>query len=365
MRICHITSSHQYNDTRIFLKECTYLSNEYETFFIAPNAPDEKINNVHIVGVHSNIERREIRLTLNTIKVLKKALDIKADLYHFHDPEFIWGGLILKLMGKKVVYDIHEDVPRQILSKPWIRKPIRKVVSSLFETFENFAAKRFNAVVTATPFINERFTKLGCKSIDINNYPIMSELFIEDTVNAEKENAVCFVGAINRIRGPFEMIEAIEQTEGVNLYLGGTYSPKRLKEELQVLPGWEKVIDLGVINREELADIFSKSLAGLVLYLPEPNHINAQPNKMFEYMSAGLPIIASNFPLWKDIVEGNNCGLCVDPTDSKEIAKAINYIVNHPEEAINWGKNGRIAVEQKYNWETEFLKLKKLYKEII
>ncbi|MBD3768073.1 MAG: glycosyltransferase, partial [Gammaproteobacteria bacterium] len=100
---------------------------------------------------------------------------------------------------------------------------------------------------------------------------------------------------------------------------------------------------------------------GLVTFLPAPNHIDAQPNKMFEYMSAGLPIITSIFPLWREIVEGNQCGLCVDPLDPQAIGEAIQYLIDNPVEAEQMGKNGRQAVEQKYNWTIEEQKLLDLY----
>lgn len=118
---------------------------------------------------------------------------------------------------------------------------------------------------------------------------------------------------------------------------------------------------MGFLNRSEVAELLSKASAGLVLFHPYPNHIDAQPNKMFEYMSAGLPIISSNFPLWKEIVEGNSCGICVDPLNPTAIREAIEQIIRNPDDAAQMGRNGRSAVESKYNWETESFKLLKFY----
>lgn len=115
----------------------------------------------------------------------------------------------------------------------------------------------------------------------------------------------------------------------------------------------------------KLGNVMSQSKAGIVTFHPLPNHIDAQPNKMFEYMSAGLPIITSNFPLWKEIVEGNNCGICINPLEPKEIAQAIEYIITHPKEAEQMGQNGKKAVLEKYNWGVEEKKLFEIYKELI
>jgi len=135
-------------------------------------------------------------------------------------------------------------------------------------------------------------------------------------------------------------------------------------EKVKNYPLWFKVNELGFLNRKQVNGVLSRSRVGLVTFLPAPNHFDAQPNKMFEYMSAGLPIITSNFPLWREIVEGNKCGICVDPLDPKMIGEAIQHIVYHPLEAEKMGKNGRQAVEKKYNWTIEEQKLFKLYKEL-
>ena len=110
--------------------------------------------------------------------------------------------------------------------------------------------------------------------------------------------------------------------------------------------------------------MLAKSKAGVVFFYPLPNHIDAQPNKMFEYMSAGLPIITSNFLFWREIVEGNECGLCVDPLNPKAIGEAIQYLIDNPAQAERMGGNGRKAVEGKFNWPVEEEKLLALYKEL-
>ena len=199
--------------------------------------------------------------------------------------------------------------------------------------------------------------------MDINNFPLLNE-FANVIDWRQKENEVVYVGGISKIRGIEEIVSALAYTDGVRLNLAGKFSEKVVEEKIQNLQSWSRVNGLGFLNRQRLKKVFAKSRAGLVTFLPVPNHIDAQPNKMFEYMSAGLPIIASNFPLWREIVEGNQCGLCVDPLNTKAIGKAIQYIIDHPEESERMGKNGRKAVEQKYNWDHEKQKLMDLYKSL-
>ena len=139
---------------------------------------------------------------------------------------------------------------------------------------------------------------------------------------------------------------------------------KNLKSELEKLPGWKNVNYHGFCGRKEINEIILRSSIGIVTFLDAPNHINAQPNKLFEYMSCGLPIVGSNFPLWKEIIEGNNCGICVDPSDKNEILRAIKDIMSDPNKILKFGQNGRKAVETKYNWEIEGEKLINLYNTI-
>ncbi|RJS60671.1 glycosyltransferase family 4 protein [Bacillus sp. PK3_68] len=366
MKICHLTSVHPHNDTRIFIKECRSLAvSGYEVHLVVPGAPDSVIDGVQLHGVSKENGNRLRRMTKTVDRVLKKGFEIDADVYHFHDPELIPAGLKLKKAGKKVIYDVHEDVPRQILSKKWLPSYLRKGISAAFEQFENRAARKFDAILAATPHIRDRFLTLGCQARDVNNYPILEELKIDNVSWAEKENAACYVGGITAIRGIREMVEALQFTESVSLLLGGKFVTASERDMVAALPGWAKVDELGYVNREGVKEIYRKSKAGLVVLHPTINYIDALPVKMFEYMAAGLPVIASNFPLWEGIiVEKGKCGLCVDPLNPRQIASAIQWLVDHPEEAERMGENGRKAVETEYNWERENEKLLAVYESL-
>ncbi len=297
-KVCHLTSVHPYNDTRIFIKECcTLAAAGYETYLIAPNAPEEVRNGVHLYSVFKLSGSRLLRMTKTVWAVYQKARTLNADVYHFHDPELIPLGLLLKIEGKKVVYDVHEDVPQDILAKTWITPILRKPIAWLIRSLENFAAKRFDAVVAATPFICDRFLQLGCRAVNVNNYPILSELHFSQGDWLQKERAVCYVGGIFNIRGIYEMVEAIGQTDA-KLLLAGQFSPLELREQIIAMSGWNNVEELGQLNRGEVAKTLARAMAGLVVLHPEPYHIDSQPTKMFEYMSASIPVIASNFPLY-------------------------------------------------------------------
>jgi len=365
-KVCHITTVHSRYDTRIFLKECSSLTKLYKVFLIvADGMGDEVKNNVHIYDIGLRQSSRLKRAAYDSFKAYNRAKELNCELYHFHDPELIPIGLKIKKLGKKVIFDAHEDLPRQILSKPYLNKVLSLVFSKIISFYESYSCPRFDYIIAATPFIKAKFLKINTNSEVINNFPTLEEL--SDKIKwSDKENIISFVGGITKIRGIKALLEAIKISEfDFKLNLIGEFYPIKFKEELGELLKHEKVNLLGYLSRNEVASCLNQSKIGIVTFLPSPNHIDSQPNKMFEYMSAGIPVVSSNFPLWKEIVEGNNCGLTVDPKDPKEISGVIEKLLSNDKLAEEMGQNGKKAVFEKYNWGIEEKKLLDIYKELL
>ena len=365
IKITHLTSAHPRYDTRIFLKECSSLakiSNYQVNLIVADSNGDEIKNDVHIYDV-GKLNGRINRIFKTTKKVLEKAIELDSDIYHFHDPELIPVGLKLKKLGKKVIFDAHEDVPKQILGKHYLNRYLLKILSMLFEAYENYSAKKFDGVVCATPYIRDKFLKINPNSVDVNNFPIISELSNTIAWN-QRSNEVCYIGAIAKIRGIKEIVKAMEFTENISLNLAGKFVESDVETEVKSYDGWAKVNELGFLDREGIAKILQDSKVGLVTLHPIINYQDALPVKMFEYMLSGIPVISSDIKLWQDIVEDAECGICVDPMKPKEIAQAIKNIIDNPHQAQQMGENGKKAVLKKYNWNNEEHKLLKLYEEL-
>lgn len=364
IKVCHFSSVHRSDDVRIFLKECSSLAQEgFEVFLVTANSETEIVNGVQRIGVTNVTSNRFTRMLKTSKAVYKKALSLDADIYHFHDPELLPYGLKLKRKGKKVIYDAHEDVPKQILGKFWIPSFFRKPLAMVFRRYENYVSKRMSYIFTATPFIRDRFVLVNPNSIDINNFPLLSELQ-ENTNWEEKAPRVCYIGGLSKIRGIGELMDAMDLLPEIKIDLAGNFSPALFGTMIREKKSWRNVTEHGFVNRVETAKIMAQSKAGIVTFLPLPNHVDAQPNKMFEYMSAGIPVIGSNFPLWKDIIEKNECGICVDPTNPLEIANAIQKVIDNDELAKKMGENGRKAVLETYNWSIESKKLITIYKKL-
>lgn len=366
-RIVHLTSVHPRGDIRVFLKICCSIAcNNYDiTLVVADGQGSVLQNGVSIIDVGVNESNRIKRMTKTVNAVYKKALELDASIYHFHDPELIPVGLLLKRKGKKVIFDSHEDFTSDILHKQYIPILVRRIISYSYSILERFAAKRFDAIVAATPKIASVFEAYSAKKVvNINNYPLLTELFELSPWENKSVDAV-FVGAISSVRGVLELVRALDYAPHHKITIAGIFANAAIEKSIRSLDSWPQVDFLGQISRNQVFELLAKTRVGVVTYLPAPNHTDSQPNKLFEYMSAGIPVVASHFPLWKEIIESNDCGICVDPENSKEVSEAIQYLIDNPERAIQMGANGRAAVENKYNWTTEEAKLINLYEELL
>jgi glycosyltransferase involved in cell wall biosynthesis len=364
-QIIHLTSVHPRYDTRIFIKMCKSLVlNGYNvSLVVADGKRDEVKDGVSIFDVGATTGGRLSRMTKTCSRVFQKAKELDGDVYHIHDPELIPAGLKLKKLGKKVIFDAHEDVPKQILSKSYLNKISKIILSKILEWYEYWSLPKFDYLIAATPFIRDKLLKINPNTVNINNFSLLNEFKILS--QTQKKNAVAYIGGISEIRGIKEVILALSFTQNVRLNLAGSFSERIFKEKIKKYKNWSKVNTLGFLNRQQVSEVLAKSIAGIVTLYPVTNYITSLPVKMFEYMSAGLPVIASNFSLWREIIEGNECGICVDPLNPKAIGDAIQYLIDNPKKAEQMGKNGRKAVEQKYNWSIEEKKLLTLYKDLL
>lgn len=350
-KVCHLTSAHTQEDIRIFHKECVSLADAgYDVYQIScGNTYDKK--GVHIVGIGPKVTGRFARMRKTAGEIYKVALKIDANVYHLHDPELLPYGLKLKRLGKKVIFDSHEDVPDQIMDKDYIARPLRKIVSVSYRNYESHVIKQLDAVVAATPHIAEKFKGRCRKVVTVNNYPLLDDIQFHEKSFIEREEIICFAGGISELRGEKIMVNAMQGVEG-QLIMAGDH------EIESPLPN---IRYIGRLNRDKVNELYGSARAGIVIYQPARNHIESQPIKLFEFMAAGLPMVASNFPLWRKIVEDNNCGICVDPTNKNAVRAACVDLLSNPEKGQQLGRNGRKAVLEKYNWANEEKTLLALY----
>jgi len=330
---------------------------------VADGLGDEQRDGVQIVDAGGCAGRLH-RMSVGVWRVYRSALALQGDLYQLHDPELLPVGLLLKRRGKRVVFDAHEDVPLQLLSKPYLARPLRRILASAYGWLQKVAAHRFDGIVAATPSIASRFAPHNSATTCVCNYPLLAE-FPAPTPWDERNDTVCYLGDITAIRGAHEMVRAMGLVRGATrLNLAGCAAPELLGQ-LQREPGWQRVNALGKVDRKGVCSLLAQSRAGLVTLHPTANYLDSLPIKMFEYMAAGIPVIASNFPAWRAIIDTYQCGVCVDPLDPDAIAGAIDRLDADPVAAQRMGTHGRTAVLSHFHWEHEFRSLLALYTKLL
>jgi len=365
IKITHLTSAHPRYDARIFVKECCSLAmveNYAVSLIVADNLGDEKKNNVQIYDV-GKLEGRFNRISKTTQKVFDKAKELDSDIYHFHDPELIPTGVKLKKLGKKVIFDIHEDVPKQINSKPYMNPFFRKIVSKLYGLYEKFQCKKFDCLVVPTPIIEENFEVIHTDIIQIRNYPILDEL-LNITPWQKRKNEVCHIGSLAKARGIKELVKSLKKAK-TPLALCGDFRPKSLEYELRELEGWKYVNFHGFISRSEVKEVLSCVKIGIVTLHPTQSYLEAIPVKLFEYMAAGIPVIASDFKFYRELLKGCDCALFVDPLNPDAIANAITELLEDEKKAYEMGRQGQKAIIERFNWSTEEKKLLQMYNRLV
>jgi glycosyltransferase involved in cell wall biosynthesis len=367
MKVVHLTSVHSPHDGRIFEKECKFLAQlGYEVVLLAPGNNNETIDGVRIETV-PKVSRRIVRMTHTVSEVYRRALECNADVYHLHDPELIPIGLLLRIHGKQVVYDVHEDLPRTIRNKGYLPRGLRFPVSIACEVFERLTLRYFTALVAATREIGIRRRRFNPNTFVVNNFPVIPNKAIPCVPWTERKLQVAYVGAITEARGISEIVQAmalLPESVPMRLALAGPVMPPEFLTELSQLDGWKRVDWLGTLDHGQVVDLLAESRAGLVVLHPVPNYVCSWPTKLFEYMLAGLPVIASDFPMWREIVCDAGCGLLVNPLAPAEIAAAIERVFANPAYASEMGVRGHQAVTKAYNWGSEAGTLADLYRRL-
>lgn len=357
MKILHLTTVHPDDDVRIYVKQAVSLAAHYDTALIAPRRSERIYGDITYLPL-TPVRSRAQRLLLQR-EALRLVRQFGPDVVHLHDPELLLLGFYLKARGHRVVWDVHEDLPKQMQKKAWIPQAIKGPGASVVRTLERLFVPHFDAVVSATPSIAEKFADHPT-SVTVRNYPRVEEFGVAESSGRKPQ--FVYAGGISLERGALEMLEAtaqLRQSHDAYLAIAGKFASPDLEQRYGQAEGTEYQ---GWLGRQEISRVYGESLAGMVVLHDTPNHIESLPIKMFEYMAAGLPVIASDFPLWRIIVEKYQSGLLVNPTNPADIAAAMKWVLEHPEEARQMGERGRQAVEQELNWDNEFRELLNMYR---
>lgn len=370
-RVTVLTSVHPPLDTRIFYRQARSLhALGYDILLIAPGAPSAPVDGIRFKSLPTVGGRagRPLRWPL----LLWNAWRSKADLYHFHDPELLPWGLVLKWLTRRpVIYDSHEYLRESILARHWIPSPLRGVASALAARVETFVAARLDAVVCVTDEMAGRFRPFQPRVITVKNLPPSPSLPDPPPARAP---VVIYAGLMNVERGLDILYDTAALVHarwpGAEFHILGAVEWHGMPAEAAKRPlaDWESVgvRFLGSIPQPEVA---AKLAAASVGWLPRdprvPNNLLAWPNKLVEYMIVGLPVVASDLPTQAAVVTEAACGLVVEARSPQAHADAICALLDDPPRARELGEAGRLAATERYTWEAEAARLAELYRALL
>jgi glycosyltransferase involved in cell wall biosynthesis len=359
-KVCHCSVLHRLDDSRIFYKECVTLALAgYDVTYIAKPSFSPHFQSSSYKGVKLQKLRSNVRL-INNLSLFFSILQQRMLVVHFHDSELIPMGLVLKLFGKKVIYDVHENVRQDIMHKAWLRPALRVVLSKVAIFMEYAASIFFNGIVAATPTIASNFKNK--RTVVIRNLPTLKK---QNSLNRgiREKNVIIYVGALTEARGIKELIAAVGNFSGsVELWLLGGWSSIQFKSDCESMHGFRFTKYYGLVDHEIVTQYLSRATIGICTLHPLDTFKDSYPIKVFEYMESGLPVLMSNFKMWVQFFE-NACEY-VDPLNSHEIALKIVSLLENPSRLEEMSALGEFMIHKKLNWGLESHNLENLYKKI-
>ncbi|MDD7347302.1 MAG: glycosyltransferase [Clostridiales bacterium] len=357
-KVIHLGYYHGIDDTRIFYKECVSLnaSGLYQITYITSDRNSHQGLSCDC-GINLEVlpltNKRFIRL-FSYMRLLKKKIgEYKPDICHIH--EFALYPLIpfLKRKGIKIILDFHENdlevSTRKIRDKHGLF--LSKIFYALMKMYEIKCVKSADKIIVVDYVLKNRIKGYGYESYLIPNYPIVNQKNIFK-VSQLNEDTLCFAGGYSDLWSIRKIMEVMDMNENITFRLAGL-GDRNYIHKLQEYSSWNRTVFYGRISFERVIDeIYMKSGIGMALLQYDDSWKDGPlgNTKIFEFMLAGLPVVATDFPIWKTIIEENNCGICVNCNDIHGINDAVNKILSDKMLAKEMGKNGHRLVIEKYNW---------------
>ncbi|MCX6583576.1 MAG: glycosyltransferase [Candidatus Aminicenantes bacterium] len=368
MKICHLTSVHPAGDIRIFEKECKSLAaHGYEVVLIIKNKEAETRDGIKIIPFPV-LKNRLLRVFLSPFRMFFLARRQEARVYHFHDPELIITGLLLRFFTKAaVVYDIHEDYKTSIRQKYYLPGIISYPLACLFGLFEALAARFFHLVL-AEKYYSQRFPR----GIQVLNYPLPRPLTpgaLPGPVSPGPARLI-YTGTVSGSRGAYVHARLLTLVKDCEIYFIGSCRKEEADKIREIVGDQKDRLFLEGENQFVLPARIrhyyetGRWLAGLAVFPNSGHYRQKELTKFFEYMAAGIPIICSDFPVWRELVEANGVGLAVNPSEPGALVEAVEFLKTHPEKAAEMGERGKQLTQDRFNWQNEEKKLLELYERI-
>ncbi|UCG25579.1 MAG: glycosyltransferase family 4 protein [Chloroflexota bacterium] len=379
-KLCVLTSVHQSDDGRIFHRESVTLAEAgYDVTFVVPADFElKKRHGVTVRGVKP-VARRLAR-PLVWLRLLRQALDIKPEVVHFHDPELLLIGPLLKLSlgsGVKLIFDVHEYFVDSLADKYWIPARLRPWTRAAANALQGLLLRWVDGVICAVDGLVPLYKQTGRPIAVVRNLPL-AKLFEGGIPHQALDTTgfkLIYVGLILPKRGINIVLEAMRllhvgNEHSVHLYLVGRAVSTDYMTELAEFCEHNGLTDyvhwLGPVPHEELKHYLANADAGLLPGLNTLQYSNPGiATKLFEYLLCELPVISADYPHRRRYIEEAQCGIMVPPEEPGAHAEAVRRLMQCPEETASMGERGRAYVLASYTWESEQARLLDFYQIVL
>lgn len=370
IKIVHLTSVHARYDNRILIKQCVSLNNAgYNvSLVVADGKGSEIFSGVTIIDVGASKGLLH-RMVLQARAVYKAAKKLNPAVYQIHDPELLPYAYLLAKNGEKVIYDIHEDYVTGVGQKEYLPNWVKGFAAKALDKLEKWFSTN-TTILLAEKYYQERFPDGNL----ILNYPIISSNALKEQINEHvgfKRKDLIYTGNLTTVRGAYTQSRLLNHIPDIYIsFIGFCKEDLAIEMENSVGKNAGRMRLIGKGEFVPFQQITAKYLerkwvAGLAIFPKTEHYKKKELTKFFEYMTYGLPIICSDFPVWKSLIEENQCGIAVDPDNFLEIEKAINRLYTDSILYSQMSENGRNAVLLKYNWGVQERELLKIYSKLL
>jgi len=369
--IIHLASVHNRTDNRVFYKQCVDLAaNGFMVkLIVADGKGDDLVDDVEVLDFNKfSSNNRLLRLFITSPIVTIKALRLRADLYHIHDPELLFYYFLFSpfFSSKKIVFDMHENLSEQVKSKPWIPSFLRPLLAASIKIYENIVFRHV-AVIFAEKSYLKSFPNLK-RYETVLNFPKPS--WVEEKHNksdvkeVNKEPVIGYVGRVGVDRGADILLGSVVaiNKSGRSLrvvLLGNVPQEVYDKSDFNYLKAKGLLDAPGFVDNNRAVEIVQSWDIGFCVLRDLPNFIESYPTKLFEYMAAGVPVITSDFPLYRELIDETGGGICIQPNSEAELTDAILRILDAP------NKYYPQIDMTKYGWPGQLSKLAQFYSTIL
>ena len=355
--------SKEFEPNPVLYRQCqTLLKNGHNVKIIAWDRTNKRPKNENIDGIevqnvgvkcsYGDLAHLLVKIFSYYSQVFRMVLKEKFDVMHCHDIQTIPIGLFIgKLLGKKVIYDVHD-----------FYFDSESLLNNMLKAIDSFFASKADFITVPSDYFSKYYMRINNNVSVIFNVP-EKDLFVPiKTSPQESAFTISYFGSVRWDKQLVDMIKVTSELDGVEVFIGG--GGIKMKEIKKIAKKYRHVKVEGYVPYNNLVKRYWQSDCIYVVYPPTNQAIKySVPMKIFEAMACGIPVIANSEGYTGTFVKGNNVGRCIDEGDLQQIRKAIISLRDDPSLREKLGENGRKLIEEVYNWENMEKRLLEVYGE--